>query len=192
MFCFLPDFFSCQPELNETEGYQPFVYAFNYALRALHNIEVPLRKSTERSLLFHTNDPKPISATHSGHFSKSKPDIILVYLDAAQKAFREGDPGTWDDYAFKIAGRQPNNAFEWGDCLSSVELRRTKTSFSQPPAKYTVEGAKDIPPQAIPEAISFEPNESQEELTQPSKETMPKPTVQVSCKPPLSNILIAY
>ena len=132
------------------EGYQPFVFAFNHALRALHNIEVPLRKSTELTLLFHRTDTKPISATHSGYSSKRKPDIILVYLDTARNAFREGDVGPWDDFAFKTAGKPPKNAFKWCDVLSSGELRQTKTPFSQPPATYTVEGAKDIPPQAIP------------------------------------------
>lgn len=177
-------------------GYRPFVYAFNHALRALHNIDVPLRKSTELNLLFHRNDPKPITATHNGHLSKRKPDIILVSLDAAQNAFSEGDLGTWADHAFKTAAEPPNNGFEWSDSLSAGELRRTKSALPSPPAEYTLKSAKKIPPQAIPNAI-YETSEdllAQEELTQPSKETMPKPlnTVQVSCKPLLTNILVVH
>ena len=64
-------------------GYQPFVHACNHALRALHNIDVPLRKQAELSLLFHQNDPKPITAIHIDHPSKLKPDIILVSLDVS-------------------------------------------------------------------------------------------------------------
>jgi len=68
-------------------GYQPLVHAFNHALQALHNINVPLRKSTKPTILFHRNDPKPITATttttHYGRLSKRKPDIILVSLDVS-------------------------------------------------------------------------------------------------------------
>ncbi len=81
------------------QGYRPLVYAFNHALRALHKIDVLLRKSPKLSLLFHRNHPKPITATHNDHPSTRNPDIILVSLEAAQKAFSEGDPGTWDDHA---------------------------------------------------------------------------------------------
>ena len=106
----------------------------------------------------------------------------------ARNAFREGDVGPWDDFAFKTAGKPPKDAFKWCDVLSSGELRRTKTPFSQPPTTYTAEGAKDIPPQAIPK----DPFEVREELTQPSRETMLKSAAQVPRKPPLSNILIDH
>lgn len=177
-------------------GYQPFVHAFNHALRALHNIDVPLRKSTELTLLFHRNDPKPITATHNGHPSNRKPDIILVTLDVAQKAFSEGDPGTWVDHTLKTAAEPPNNGFEWSDSLSAGELRRTKPTLPSPPTEYTDKPAKTIPPQAIPKAI-YETSEdllAQEELTQPSKKAMAKPlnVVQFSCKSRLSNILIVH
>jgi hypothetical protein len=168
-------------------GYQPSVYAFNHALRALHNIDVPLRKSTELTLLFHRNDPKPITATHSGHLSTRKPDIILVFLDVAQNAFSEGDPGTWADHALKTAAEPPNNDFEWSDTLSAGELRRTMFTLPSPPAKYTVKPANEIPLQ--PKDLL-----AQEGLTQPSKETMPNPlnTVQVSCEPLLIIILTVH
>ena len=60
-------------------------------------MDVPLRKSTHQLLLFHRNNPKLITATNNGHTSQRKPDVILVSLEVAQKAFSDGDPGSWAD-----------------------------------------------------------------------------------------------
>jgi hypothetical protein len=72
----------------------PLVFAFNYALRALRLIDVPLRNSTgseDEMLLFHTTDPKEIPITHNGNKLVSKPDIVLVSLVAARNAFKLKD-----------------------------------------------------------------------------------------------------
>jgi hypothetical protein len=129
--------------------------------------------------------------THNGHLSKRKPDTILVSLDVAQNAFSESDSGTWGNHTLGTAAEPPNNGFEWSDFLPAGELRRIKSTLSPRPAEYTVKPAKKIPPQAIPNAI-FETSEdllAQEELTQPSKETMPN---LFSCKPLLTNVLIVH
>jgi hypothetical protein len=158
------------------ESYQPFVYAFNHALRALHKIDVPLRKSTDQLLLFHRNDPKLIAATHNGHTSQRKPDVILVSLEVAQNAFSDGDPGSWADHALKTAGEPPRNDFQWSGSLSAGEFKRTKSTLPSPPAEYTAKPAKNIPPQPLPSAL-YETSEdlsTQQERTQPSKETSPQ------------------
>jgi hypothetical protein len=178
---FLHDYISCQETPKEEIGYQPFVFAFNHALRALHKIDdLPLRKSTELTLLFHRNDHKPINATHNGHQSTRIPDIILVSLDAARNAFSEDDLGTWADHALKSAAEAPRIGFEWSSSLSVAELRRPNRTLSLPPAVYTIKVVDEIPPQNL-----------QKEPTQPSKEAMPNPlnSFRGSCKPPLSNIL---
>jgi hypothetical protein len=194
---FLHDYISCQKTPKEELGYEPFVFAFNYALRALHKIDdLPLRKSAELTLLFHRNDHKHITATHNGHLSTRIPDIILVSLDAARSAFSEGDLGTWADHALKSAAEAPRNAFEWSDPLSVAELRRPNHTLRSPPAVYTPNAVNEIPPQVPPKTIHgiYETSEdlvAQKELSQPSKETMPESlnSVQGSCKPPLTNIL---
>src|ERR1700722_1753824 len=177
------------------EGYRPFVYAFNHALRALRKINVPLRKSTDLLLLFHRNDPKLITATHNGYTSHRKPDIILVSLDVARNAFSDGDPGSWADHALKTAAEPPKNDFKWRDCLSAGEFKRTKSTLPSPPVEYTVKPAESIPPQPCPSA----PHEIHEDLpaqhegTQPAEEAMPSPpkpldnAVQVSGKLLLTN-----
>ena len=50
----------------------------------LSRLNVPLRKSTDLLLLFHRNDQKLITATHNGHTSHRKPDIILVFQTVTQ------------------------------------------------------------------------------------------------------------
>jgi hypothetical protein len=165
-------------------GYRAFIYAFNHALRALHKIDVPLRKSTDLLLLFHRNDPKLITATHNGHTSQRKPDVILVLLDVAQSALLDGDLGGWADHALKTAAEPPQNSFQWGDSLSAGEFKRIKSTLPSPPAEYTVELAKKIPPQPLPsnahETSSDLP--AQEELAQPSGDTVPTNTVHVPGK----------
>jgi hypothetical protein len=145
---------SCQTKSNEMEGYQPFVYAFNYALRALHKIDVPLRKSIDLSLLFHRNDPKLITATHNVHTSQRKPDVIL-----AQNAFSNGDPGSWADRALKTAGEPPRNDFQWSGSLSAGEFKRFKSTLPLPLAEYTVKLAKNIPLQPLPTVLCETPED---------------------------------
>jgi hypothetical protein len=130
-----------------------------------------------------------MTATHNGHLSTCIPDIILVSLDVARNAFSEGNLGTWADHALKSAAEAPRNGFEWGDSLSVAELRRPNRMLPLPPAVYTVKAGNEIPPQSHLNAIY---ETSEDELTQPSKETMPKSlnNVQGSCKLPLTNILI--
>jgi hypothetical protein len=72
---------------HENKGYMPLVQAFNHALHALCEIDVPLRKSTREStdLLFHRNDPKNILSMHDGCRSRRKPDLVLVSLGVAKK-----------------------------------------------------------------------------------------------------------
>jgi hypothetical protein len=97
----------------------PLVYAFNRALEALREIDVPLRESTREStdlLLFHRNDPKYMFATHNSHSSKRKPDLILVSLRAANEASSDGQ-GSWADRAFGKAGERPKKGFKWSECL---------------------------------------------------------------------------
>jgi hypothetical protein len=164
---FLQDYISCKTKPDEMASYQPFVYAFNHALRDLHNIDVPLRKSTELALLFHRTDPKPITVMHNSHLSTRKPVIILVSLDVAQNAFSEGDLGNWADYALKSAAKPPENSLKWSLCVG--ELRRPKSTLPSPPAKYTVKVVNEIPPQAISDADTiYETSEhllAQKELT---------------------------
>jgi hypothetical protein len=120
------------------EGYRAFIYAFNHALRALHKLDVPLRASTKLSLLFHRNDPRVIITTRNGYCSNRKPDVVLVFLKAAQNAFSEGDPSTWADHALKTAARPPDNNFMWSDSLSTGEFNRIKPTLPSPPAEYTL------------------------------------------------------
>jgi len=179
------------------ESYRPFVYAFNHALRALHNIDVPLRKSTDQLLLFHRNDPKLITATHNGHMSQCKPDVILVSLEVAQNAFSDGDPGSWADHALKTAGEPPRNDFNWSGSLSAEEFKRTKSTLPPPPAEYTVKPAKTIPPQSFPGALYETSGDLsvQEERTQPSRETLPQPMnnpVVDLCKPNTHEQIICH
>jgi hypothetical protein len=183
---------SCQTKSNETEGYQPFIYAFKHALRALHKIDVPLRKSIDLLLLFHRNDPKLITATHNGHTSQRKPDVILVSLEVAQNAFSNGDPGSWADHALKTAGEPPRNDFQWSGSLSAGEFKRIKSTLPFPLAQYTVKPVQNIPPQPLPSVLCETPEDlpTQQERTQPSRETLPQflnSPVEESCKPLLTN-----
>ncbi len=174
------------------ESYRPFIYAFNHALRALHKIDVPLRKSTHQLLLFHRNDPKLITATHNGHTSQRKPDVILVSLEVAQNAFSDGDPGSWADHALKTAGEPPKNDFQWSGPLSAGEFKRIMSTLPSPPAEYTVKPAKNIPPQLLPSALyeTSEDPSTQQERTQLPKETSPQllnNPVEEPCKPLLTD-----
>ncbi len=177
------------------EGYRPFVLAFNFALQALHNIEVPLRKPNDSRLLFHRNDPKPIQASHNDHPSNRIPDIVLVSLDAAQKA--SGGRPSWKDYALGTAGNAPNNNFTWGDCLSTAEFRRTwkeKTcSLRSPPSKYKYKEVTEVPLQAPIYETSEDPLVLGE-LAQPDKvmQRQPLSTADVLRKPLLTNILVVH
>jgi hypothetical protein len=132
-------------------------------------------------LLFHTNDPKEIPTMHNGRKITCKPDIVLVSLGAARNAFKqEGDTasqndsprdtGSWDDYALKTAGSAPGVHFTWGDCFSTVEVKRIKPKWS-PPKDYTVKSVKIIPP--LYKIIEDRP--AQEESVQPSERAMPNP-----------------
>jgi hypothetical protein len=173
--------------------YEHFVKAFNHALRALHNIDVPLRKSSKLTLLFHRSDPKPITTMHSGYRSDRKPDIVLVFLDAAQNAYSKGDQGTWDDRALGSAADKPKNNFKWRDCLSTAELRRKKKRdrFQAPLAKYPFKHrADEIAPQPKLDAKKSEdPLAEEDELTQPSKGTIQS---SASCEPLLKIILTTH
>lgn len=185
---FLRHSLSCQTKYNEVEGYRPFVYAFNHALRALHNVDVPLRKSTDLRLLFHQDDPKLMTPTHNSHLSNCKPDITLVFLDVAQDTISEGDTGSWAVHALKTATEPPKNSFKWSDSLSIGELRRNKCTLPSLPAQYIVKKVKEIPPQTIPNTIRemSEDRLTHEEGTWPSsEEAMQKPlndAIQVSSK----------
>jgi hypothetical protein len=141
---------SCKATSGETSRYCPFVYAFNHALRALRDIDVPLRQSSDLDILFHRNDPKLISAQHHGDISQRKPDINLVSLDSARRAFAEGDLGSWADHALKTAADPPRNVFQWGDALSVAEFKRQKLSLPFPPPEYTINPAESILPQHLP------------------------------------------
>jgi hypothetical protein len=152
--------------------YRPFVYAFNHALRALHQIDVPLRKSPNLRLLFHRNDPKLITATHNGLTSQRKPDVILVFLDDAQNAFSDGDLGSWADHALNTAADPPNNAFNWGEVLSSDEFKRIKPTLPSPPVQYSNQPVKKIPPQTAPNDV-YETSQDfplQQDIAQPSQD----------------------
>ena len=62
-----------------------------------------------------------------------------------------------------------------------------------PPAEYTVKPANEVPPQPNPDDDIYEKPEdllAQEELTQPSNETLN--TVQDSCEPLLTIILTVH
>jgi|HubBroStandDraft_1064217.scaffolds.fasta_scaffold83361_2 hypothetical protein len=168
-------------------GYRPFVYAFNHALRALHNIDTPLRKSTDLRLLFHRNDPKLMTATHNGHVSQRKPDILFVFLDAARNAFSQGDPGSWDDHALKTAVEPPNNRFQWSDSLGTWELKREKATLPLPPDEYTAESAMEIPPEPLPSSVY----ETVDDL--PTGGMVPESLIEVPGTPLLTNSwLIVY
>jgi len=166
-------------------GYEPFVFAFNNALQELRKIKVPLREPTDRRILFHRNDPKEIRATHNGHPSTRKPDIVLVFLETAQNAFAENDSGCWEDFAFKTASNPPNEGFSWDDCLSVGEFKRTSKRLARLPAKYKYKEVSEIAPQVVPKVTPAQfawPDESMEKL----------PSAQLLCKPLLTNILIVH
>jgi hypothetical protein len=153
------------------EGYKYIVFAFNHALRALRDIDVPLPQSHGLNILAHRSDPKVMTGIHNGHQSERKPDLPLVSLDHAREAFEEGDPGTWDDYAFRTAGDPPRRSFRWSDALSAWEVRRIKPAFRLPPDKYTIQLAETIPPQRLPKTIHDALHETVERT---AEETTPK------------------
>jgi hypothetical protein len=130
----------------ENKGYMPLVQAFNHALHALREIDVPLRKSTREStdlLLFHRNDLKNILSMHDGRRSRRKPDLILVSLGVAKKdAFSEERA----DYAFEKAGEPPENNFEWGGVQASCA--RYDAPFST--ANVCTHASKPPPPPPPP------------------------------------------
>ncbi len=173
------------------EGYQPFVYAFNHALQALHNIDVPLRKSTNSRLLFLQNDPEIMTTTH---LSYCNPDIILVTLDAAQNnSFSEAGPGSWEAFALKAAAESPKNSIRWDNILSVGELRRNKCTLPSPPPEYVYKIVEEIPPQAVLDAIYETPEDlfAHKECARPSDEAMQKPLSDTG-KMLLTNILIVH
>ncbi|KAF8460883.1 hypothetical protein DFH94DRAFT_106436 [Russula ochroleuca] len=182
----LKEFTSCQRHpveryrSDETVRYGPFVYAFNHALQALREIDVPLRPLCNDRLLFHKKDPEHIAEEHNGHRSRHKPspkpNIIIVSLDATRNAFKlsEGDDSaSWADFALKTSASSPKKRFEWKDFFSAVELEQIKPELPPPSEKYFVKTAKIIPPQPIP--ISLHETLYEDLRTQPSKDAMPKP-----------------
>jgi len=172
-------------------GYRPFVYAFNHSLRALHDIDVPLRESSDLGLLFHRNDPKPIIATHRGEISERKPDIVLVSLDTARRGLDDGDIGCWDDFALKTAGNSPQLDFQWEGPYSVAELKRVKSKLSPPPPEYTINPVKSILPQPLPCSAyeAFEDRPTWEESTQHSDKVMLKPTIGAAPSKPIDEQL---
>ena len=152
------------------EGYKDIVFAFNHALHALHDIDVPLPQSHGLNILAHRSDPKVMTGIHNSYWSEQKLDLLLVSLDDAQEVFEEGNPGTWDDYAFKTAGDPPRRSFRWSDALSAWEVRRIKPVFHLPPDKYTIQLAETIPPQHLLKTIHDALHKTVEQTTE---ETMP-------------------
>ncbi|KAF8871145.1 hypothetical protein BD779DRAFT_1478399 [Infundibulicybe gibba] len=112
---------------DERNGYMPFIFAFNRALKDLAAIECdPLPLPLGLGIMFYRNDPMNdpmnVPANYDGCGSP-KPDVVLTALDAVRAAFpdRPSSAG-WDDFAFSTAGDPPKCHFGWeGPILDSGE-----------------------------------------------------------------------
>ena len=188
---------------SEVESYKSFILSFNHALRAIAKIDVPLlRRLTNPRLLFHQNDPKYITMTHSGRTSRCKPDVALVSLSEAQAASGD-DKCKWACLAFEIATKSLQKDFQWRSVLSAAEFKWTK-DLSSPPTEYTLElevieppkfssvgEIKDLPAQEVTQSsvgtkpkLSNPPSSIREEVTQLSIRVMLRPSnaqVAISC-----------
>jgi hypothetical protein len=127
---------------SEATRYTPLIQTYNRALQRLKSVHVPgLREASDgHQLLFHFND-KPIVPDCNGGLKTYyfKPDIVGIQLREAQLAYeKDGDDGSWEDYAFRTALNKPKNAMKWGWVLCSHEVQAVKSILTGPPEHYKV------------------------------------------------------
>jgi hypothetical protein len=92
----------------------------------------------ELQILFHRNDPKEIHGQHGTPYftSDRKPDILITSLAAALRAAGIHSNQSWKEVTKSYAPYKPNEAFEWFDSLSSLELKLLKGFLVPPPKMY--------------------------------------------------------
>ncbi|OAX31911.1 hypothetical protein K503DRAFT_34340 [Rhizopogon vinicolor AM-OR11-026] len=134
----------------ENESHAHFARAANTALLRMNSLEVSglpsSRDDNPSDILFHRNDPMPITQYHQGAESNRKPDVVVVSCKSARIAENGGMRSTKDMIYTEKACNAPDANFKWEDVLSTVEFKRRKNHNMKLPPTTDCEVKEFDPP----------------------------------------------
>ena len=125
------DCLSSLSKRTEAHRYAPFVDAINRVLEKLENLSIEGLKETLKGaggIIFLANHPHQIPIESAGALSHRKPDVVVIRLDDATRAYSVSQSTDWGQ--LKTIARSGVKPRSFQRILSCVEFRQHENGES--------------------------------------------------------------